>query len=232
MFSTFVFIFFTALFFVLALRLHTSHCQQLQERFSDIEKRSLGWFRTILFIWGVTWLMFAVEFFAGAIGWRWYGSGILLPILEVVALTIFIQKALSQKELYESEKGQPCASLTRNALISGEKMQAIASKLELAMKEDKLFLQDNLSLNTLSVHTSETENNISETLSQFLHTNFFQFVNSFRIAEAKEALRDSNKLVTTIAYDVGFSSRSTFNTAFKKIVGQSPSAYRNMLDNK
>ena len=227
--TTFVFILFTVLFLIMALKLHNSHRQQLLERFSDIEQRSVEWFRPVLLIWGTVWLMYAVEFSLSALGWFWFGSGIVLPILEVFALAIFIQKALSQKVLNESEKGVPRASQSRAALLSTERMQLIASKLEHAMKEDKLFLQDNLSLNKLSESISETENHISETLSQFLHTKFFQFVNSFRIEEAKRALQDRDKLITSIAFDVGFNSKSTFNTAFKKIVGDSPSAYRNSL---
>jgi AraC-like DNA-binding protein len=237
-FTTFIFIFYTLLYLVAALKLHNTHRQQLMERFSDIEQRSLDWFRPVLFVWGTVWLMYAVEFSLGALGWRWFGTGILLPILEVIALAIFIQKALSQKVLTKSEKGlthasQPSQGQTRAAILSTDKMQLIASKLENAMKEDKLFLQDNLSLNKLSESISESENHISETLSQFLHTKFFQFVNSFRVEEAKKALQNSDKLVTSIAFEVGFNSKSTFNTAFKKIVGYSPSAYRNsLLENK
>jgi len=188
----------------------------------------------LLFICGTEWLMYAVEFSVGDLGWRWFGTGILLPILEVIALAIFIQKALSQKVLKETDKGLPRVSQSnksqsRAALISVNKMQLIASKLERAMKEDKLFLKDNLSLNKLSESILETENHISETLSQFLHTKFFQFVNGFRIEEAKASLQDRDKLIINIAFDVGFNSKSTFNTAFKKIVGYSPSAYRNLL---
>ena len=227
--ATFVFILFTVLFLMMALKLHHSHRLQLMERFSEIEQRSLTWFKPVLLIWGAAWLMYAIEFSLSALGWLWFGSGKVLPILEAVALAIFIQKALSQKVLSESEKGLPRANKTRTALLSTEKMQLIASKLERAMIDDKLFLQDNLSLNKLSESISETENHISETLSQFLNTKFFQFVNGFRIEEAKRALQNSDKLVTTIAFDVGFNSKSTFNTAFKKIVGYSPSAYRNSI---
>lgn len=227
-FTTIVFVAYTILFLVPAFKLHHSHRQQLMERFSEIEQRSLDWFRPILFIWGAVWLMYAVEFFLGAIGWRWFGSGVVLPILEVIALAIFIQKALSQKVLEESDKGQPNTSAPKAALLSTEKMQLIAAKLERAMTQDELFLLDNLSLNKLSESVSESENHISETLSQFLHTNFFQFVNGYRVEAAKMALKESDKLVTSIAYDVGFNSKSTFNTAFKKIVGHSPTAYRNL----
>ncbi|NQZ82509.1 MAG: helix-turn-helix transcriptional regulator [Colwellia sp.] len=227
--TTFVFISYTVLFLIMALKLHNAHRQQLMERFSDIEQRSVDWFRPVLLIWGAVWLMYAVEFSLGALGWFWFGSGKLLPVLEVFALAIFMQKALSQKVLNESEKGLPRSNQIRAVLLSVDKMQLIASKLEHAMKEDKLFLQDNLSLNKLSESISETENHISETLSQFLNTKFFQFVNNFRVEEAKKALQDRGKLITSIAFDVGFNSKSTFNTAFKKVVGYSPSAYRNLL---
>ncbi|MBE0366949.1 helix-turn-helix domain-containing protein [Pseudoalteromonas aurantia] len=231
--TTFVFIAFTALFLAMAYKLHNRHCQQLMERFSDIEQRAVGWFKVVLLIWGVVWFMYAVEFALGALGWRWFGSGIVLPIFEVIALAIFVQKALGQRGLHSAEQGLPRTSQGRAALLSDEKMQRIASKLEQSMKEDKLFLHNDLSLNKLSESIAETENHISETLSQLLQTNFFQFVNGFRVEEAKAELKDKGKLVTNIALDVGFNSKSTFNTAFKKVAGCSPSAYRNLLnDNK
>ncbi len=227
-FTSFVFIAFTFLFLTMALKLHSSHRQQLMERFSEIEQRSVDWLRTMLIIWGAAWLMFAVEFSLGALGWRWFGSGKALPIFETIVLAIFIQKALSQKVLKESEKAVPCSNQAKTALLSTEKMQKIAEKLKYAMTDDKLFLQENLSLNKLSESIAETENHISETFSQFLNTKFFQFVNGFRIKEAKKALHNSDKLITTIAFDVGFNSKSTFNTAFKKEVGYTPSAFRNL----
>ena len=227
--ATFIFLVFTALFLVAAFKLHNTHRQQLMDRFSEIEQRSLDWLVPVLVIWGAAWFMYAVEFSLGAFGVHWFGAGKLLPVVEAIALAIFIQKALSQKILKASEKGIPSNTQKRSYILSDEKMQAIASKLEHAMKEDKLFLQDNLSLNKLSESIAESENHISETLSQFLHTKFFQFVNGFRIEEAKRELQESDKLITNIAFDVGFNSKSTFNTAFKKIVGDSPSAYRNSL---
>ena len=231
--TTLIFISYTVLFLYKALKLHNSHHQQLLERFSDIEHKSLDWFKPILVVWGVVWLMYAVEFFLNALGFRWFGAGIVLPFLEVIALAVFIQKALNQKKLNQSDKGIPHSDKPskkhRTALISSEKMQLIASKLEQVMKENKMFLEEDLSLNKLSQSVAETENHISETLSQHLNSNFFQYVNNFRIEEAKLALQDKNKLITNIAFEVGFNSKTTFNTAFKKIVGCSPSAYRASL---
>lgn len=231
-FATAAFMSFTLLFLILAIKLHNRHSQQLMERFSQLEQRSLDWFRNALVIWGIVWCMYAIDFLSGALGWVWFGSRKLLPGLEAIALTIFIRKALGQKVLTQSEKGLPRTNQARTSLLSSEKMQSISSKLERAMTEDKLFLQENLSLKKLSEAISETENHISETLSQFLQTNFFHYVNGFRIEAAKVALHDKEKLVINIAFDVGFNSKSTFNTAFKKVVGCSPSSYRHLISEK
>ena len=55
------------------------------------------------------------------------------------------------------------------------------------------------------------------------------YINRHRIAEAQKRLADpalEKKSILDIMYDVGFYSKSTFNTAFKKFAGSSPSAYR------
>ena len=84
------------------------------------------------------------------------------------------------------------------------------------MTEKALYLEDDLSLNKLSNAINEKENHISETLSQHLHTNFFQFVNRFRIEAAKEQLKDRSKLIPSVAYDVGFNSKSTLIQLLKR----------------
>lgn len=224
--TTLIFMFYTLFFLGMALRLHNSHVVQLMEKYSEIEHRSLGWFKSVLFIWGMAWLMYSAEFSLGVLGLSWFGSGVVLPIITAIALALFLQRALSQKGLNAMEKGKPQKDKQRAALISDDKMQAIAAKLEYAMVEDKLFLNDDLSLNKLSEAISESENHISETLSQYMKTNFFSYVNSMRVSYAKELLLNSDLLVTSIAYEVGFKSKSTFNAAFKKLVGETPMAFR------
>jgi len=67
---------------------------------------------------------------------------------------------------------------------------------------------------------------VSETLNKHLGVNFFEFVNRRRIEDACTLLRASEASALTIAYEVGFNSRSTFHAAFKKYVGASPHAFR------
>ena len=65
-----------------------------------------------------------------------------------------------------------------------------------------------------------------------MRQNFFDYVNNYRVEEFKKLVNDpakkDDKLIF-LAYDAGFNSKSTFNTAFKKFTGQTPSDYRNSL---
>jgi len=82
-------------------------------------------------------------------------------------------------------------------------------------------------LRQLSDAIGATEHRVSEVLNQHLKTSFYDFVNGRRIAEAKLILQqDGERTVLDIALEVGFNSKSTFYTAFKKVTGQSPAAFR------
>ena len=70
-------------------------------------------------------------------------------------------------------------------------------------------------------------------LSSLFYAPLYSYNGLPRANQVRAALQDGNKLITSIAFDVGFNSKSTFNTGFKKVVGYSPSAYRNsLLENK
>ena len=228
--ATLIFMSYTLAYLVMAFKLQQAHRKQLMERFSTIEQKSLDWFKPLLLLWGAVWVSYALEFYLNVMGLRWFGSGIVLPCFEVIALAVFIQNALQQKPLSITDKTVPNATgEPRVSLINKEQMQSIAKKLNRVMEEQQLFLNNDLSLKRLAEAIGETQNHISETLSQHLDTNFFHYTNGFRVAAAKTALGDQDKFIINIAYDVGFNSKSTFNTAFKRSVGCSPSAYRRQL---
>ena len=58
---------------------------------------------------------------------------------------------------------------------------------------------------------------------------FTEFVSRTRIEKAKNFLLNENLRISEIAFAVGFQSLTHFNRVFKKIVGQSPTSYRDQL---
>lgn len=229
LFAAASFIGFTASYFLATFKLHQHHRTQLMERYSALEKRSMDWFRAVLYLWGFVWLAFTVEFTLGFLGIRWFGSGVVVPLLEASVLMVFIHFALKQPVMERQEQAlEHGTKKTRSYTLSIAQTNEIAAKLKRAMLDDELYLEEDLSLNRLSQAVDVSENHISETLSQNLNTNFFHFVNEFRINRAMELLVETDQQVTAIAYEVGFNSKSTFNAAFKKRTDQTPSAYRKL----
>jgi len=99
---------------------------------------------------------------------------------------------------------------------------------ELVLK-DKLYLESDLSLSGLSKLVGKSTQNTSEVINQYAKRNFNDFINFYRIQDAKKMLLDvttKNYTISTIAFDAGFSTLSSFNSAFKKFEGITPSLYK------
>ncbi|MDJ0917865.1 MAG: AraC family transcriptional regulator [Woeseiaceae bacterium] len=92
------------------------------------------------------------------------------------------------------------------------------------------FVADNygrtLSLEELAGEAALSPSHFSRLFKETIGSSPMQFVMSFRIERAKEALRDRTKTLVDIATQCGFSDQAHFSRSFKASVGQSPSAYR------
>lgn len=95
------------------------------------------------------------------------------------------------------------------------------------VETERPFLDPDLSLAILSDQVAMTPREVSELLNQSLGQHFFDFINSHRVAHAQALLADSPKQsVLQILHESGFNSKSSFNTAFKKHSGMTPSLFR------
>ncbi|WP_189371284.1 helix-turn-helix transcriptional regulator, partial [Tateyamaria omphalii] len=110
--------------------------------------------------------------------------------------------------------------------LNDVRLDRIASKIEALMGEQKLYLEPDLSLWDLAGRIGVTTHYASQALNEKLGERFFDYVNRWRIRDAADRLRTSNATILTIAYGVGFNSRSSFYTAFKRELGVTPSQYR------
>lgn len=97
------------------------------------------------------------------------------------------------------------------------------------MNTEAPYLNASLTIHNLANQMNISHRDLSVLINHHLEQHFFDFVNSFRIEKAKELLKNpANKKVTVleILYEVGFNSKSSFNTAFKKQTGLTPTQYR------
>ncbi|MCP4157423.1 MAG: helix-turn-helix domain-containing protein, partial [bacterium] len=98
----------------------------------------------------------------------------------------------------------------------------ISKKLETLMGMDKIYQDDNLSLKTLAVKLNVSVHFLSQLINECMGGSFYEIVNGYRIKEVKARLADPQEAdipILNIAYDAGFSTKSSFNRYFKKITG-------------
>ncbi|MCP4150484.1 MAG: helix-turn-helix domain-containing protein, partial [bacterium] len=117
----------------------------------------------------------------------------------------------------------------KTSALSPETVSDILPKLTHLMEKEKAFLDADLTLKKLAQKLNVHYNHLSQIINDRLQQSFNDYINSFRIEEAKKKLADpaeSKQTVLEIAYNTGFYSKSVFNTAFKKFTGITPSQYR------
>lgn len=113
--------------------------------------------------------------------------------------------------------------------IDVERMERAMIELRAAMEEERIFLDPDLTLQKLARRLKIHYNHLSRIINERFGTSFNNYLNQYRVEEAKRRLADpaeKDRNILEIMYDVGFYSKSTFNTAFKKFTGESPSEYR------
>jgi AraC-like DNA-binding protein len=102
----------------------------------------------------------------------------------------------------------------------------IKRKLEQAVA-GKLYIDSAINLRTLCVELKENAHYVSQVISQDLDSSFYAWVNQHRVVRAQQLLKQSpGQSVLEIALAVGFNSKSTFNTAFRRYTGMTPTAFR------
>jgi AraC-like DNA-binding protein len=104
----------------------------------------------------------------------------------------------------------------------------LKKELTKVLLEDKIYKQNNISLDILSEKLNTTRHSMSQIINEHFKMNFFELINTFRIQEAKKILDEDvhgNLNIIDVAYEVGYNNKVTFNKAFKKETSLTPTQY-------
>ena len=115
----------------------------------------------------------------------------------------------------------------RKSQIERLNKQKIIKKLDYLIEHEKIYLDRSVSLKTLSDKLDMSSSQLSELLNSHYNTGFNSFINSYRIEEARTLLKNKSGInILDVAFECGFNSKTTFNTAFRRFTGLTPSEYK------
>jgi AraC-like DNA-binding protein len=130
----------------------------------------------------------------------------------------------SMQEVLRPSLPEKYRSSTLTESLEGELRQ----RLQELMQREKLYKDENIRLESLAERLGVSRNNISQVINRS-GMNFFEYINHWRIEEAKKLLAETSKRernIIEVAYEVGFNNKVSFNKFFKKSTGLTPTEFR------
>ncbi len=202
---------------------------------ASLQHSSLSILRVLILLVTTNWLVNIVRTFNV---WSLQNSftvsfiSVLVDALAtIIGLTILFHQIVARNAL-EADNPSDIQAKTSNGKytkvsLDSETRARILKKLSDMNNLSPHLCANNISLTNLAAATGEKSQYITQVLNQDLGTNFYEYVTAHRIQEVKKKLiSNPDESILKIAYDTGFNSKSTFNAAFKKYTGATPSAFR------
>ena len=220
--------------------------RQTNHRFSSTLESQFKWLKKFIY---------SSFFVCVAIAFLNFFIVVLYPELNYVrpgfiVLTLFIYwisyEALHHPEVFSVIKGYADESVSANdnvpkliihrlskkyqkSNLTEEEAGRIEQAILVLMLEKKPFMDPEMNIEGLAAMVDSNRHHLSQVLNEKMKKSFYDFINYYRVTEAKLLLADPSRInykIASIAYDAGFNSLSTFNDVFRKCTGFTPSQFR------
>jgi AraC-like DNA-binding protein len=221
-----------ASYLIASARMLAIYRERIKDIYSSIEKIDLSWCNLLL-------LGFAVMWITDILNWMLFSLLVITPsgrnIFLIVSLLInlIFTLAVVYRGLIRAEGFSGIRTPVKYAayLMKPDEGEAIIQKLLGYMEKEKIYLVPSLTIDEFSKRLNVPAKKISQAIHTHLNNNFYEFINSYRINEAKERMLDihyKNQKLLSVAFDSGFNSKSVFNAAFKKHTGMTPKEFKRL----
>lgn len=192
----------------------------------------LLWTRAIIMAFSgsiLSFFTYYLLYYLGALGMGQDYVIILVLSLFILMISYF---AFNYSNVFNGKKISQVIPFVkyRKTGLSKRISQEFKEKLESIMQERKPYLDVEIRLDDLAELLGINRHQASQVINEHFDSGFFEFINGYRIHEAKRILRDQKKKInlSEVAYLSGFNNTVSFNIAFKKMTSITPSEYRKM----
>jgi AraC-like DNA-binding protein len=220
-----------SLYIAFSLDLIARHKKAAAQHFSNPGQTSLSWLYTMLVFF--MFLMIGTTLNGLLAGTPLARHYLLTFSVIILAMLVFINrvllKALHTPYFFAFEERSEAPTAEAGLPPENKESAAMAQRLREFMQTEKPWLNPDLNLEELAVALGQKPKVLSVVINETLGQNFFDFINHYRIDEAKRLLTnpvDKKTTVLEVLYHVGFNSKSSFNTLFKKYTGLTPTEFR------
>lgn len=154
---------------------------------------------------------------------------LILPMAGFVYYLSYL--LLSKPEWWRSDLRKLSDKKYQKSTLPRKDMLAILEGLDQLMIQQRLYTQADLSLEFIANETGLSRHHISQALNQEKGMSFSQYINQFRVEEAKKLIQanQGESTLLNIAFQAGFQTKASFNTHFKRVTGITPSQFKKNL---
>ncbi len=221
------------LYLIFSFKMIRQYQSAAESRFSDIKQRQISWLRFNLLSY--TFVFLLILFLSAARFTIWDGQlnlvGILIfSIILLCFILSVLYRALSQSNVFTDLK-ESDSQIKKYAYsnLSDTEKQIHFQRLMDLMESQKPWLNPKLTIGDLASEMNISAKTLSQVINETTGNSFFDFINRRRVNAAQSLLLNSLEEKVTISeimYEVGFNSKSSFNSAFRKYTGLTPSEFK------
>jgi AraC-like DNA-binding protein len=212
---------------IAALVKFRNYITKYKEEYSVLDKPSNFWIKLSIFGFFTACMIVQVSIYfrthqiLTAVNWYLIGN---LAFLLFFTLLFYVA-ILNPAVIVHGSAGEK----SRKSTVMAEEARKLAGLLDTYMEKKQPYRKSTISLKDLAEETGIQERNLSQVINEIKKQNFFDYINSYRVRATMELLSNpehKQRKMLDILFDSGFNSKSTFNAAFKKYTGLTPSEYR------
>lgn len=200
--------------------------RHLRERRSDADRMSLRWIDVMAGCQVVVWIIATTQWLATVPGidYRLLFGAVAAWVCVVGWLS------LNQSSVASEPSGEEADDARRSPVEAGDaRFPAVEARLAQLMGDgDALYREPALTIAQVAKRSGYPEYLVSAVINRRFGGTFWDYINRLRVEAVRIHLADAadTRTILDVAYDCGFTSKSTFNAAFKRQVGETPSHYR------